>query len=208
MRYRIMLAAVAAVSLLAIAPVQAHEDVKQGSVDLEIGWATEPPIAGAPNAVFVGASRGGAPVRGLKLSVVVGFGEQIEDKKALEPDDEAPGTYLAAIIPTRPGVYRFRLTGTIDGKTIDKTFTAGPKTFDEVELASELQFPAKDPSAGELAEGVKRVGARVDERVAEARRLDDQASQTRTIALAGLALAVMALLLALTRSRTAKAVGA
>ena len=39
------------------------------------------------------------------------------------------------------GDYSFHIFGTINGDSIDETFTSGPQTFDTVEDAATYQFP-------------------------------------------------------------------
>ena len=56
------------------------------------------------------------------------------------------------MVPTRPGAYTFHFTGTIRGDAIDETFKSSDTTFDDIKAASEVEFPAKDPSTGELAQ--------------------------------------------------------
>jgi hypothetical protein len=112
---------------------------------------------------------------------------------ALEPAFGEPGEYRAPLVPTRPGTYSFRFTGTIRGDEIDETFTSSETTFDSPKDATAIAFPAKDPSPGQLAERLDRESARVRSLQASLADAGDDASQARVVAFAGIALAVLAL---------------
>src|SRR5438132_1284917 len=94
----------------------AHEHRVAGGVELTVGWLSEPTYIGSVNAVQVELARGGAPLTGASLQVVVIFGERNATQKSspldLVPSDEKPGLYTASIIPSRPGTYTFHITGT------------------------------------------------------------------------------------------------
>src|SRR5207253_4900637 len=55
----------------------------------------------------------------------------------------------------------FHLTGTIKGQKVDETFTSGPSTFSDVDDPSGVEFPVKDPTAGELTTRLDRELPRV-----------------------------------------------
>ena len=137
----------------------AHEERATGGVTLRVGWLNEPTYTGSVNAVFAEvAQKGGGPVTDAKLQVTVLFGDKSSTTKSdaltLEPSDETPGGYTAAIVPTRPGTYTFHITGTAAGTKIDQFFTSGDTTFDEVKDPTADEFPAKDPSTAQLAQRV------------------------------------------------------
>lgn len=194
-----------AASSLALAlragPAAAHEEVPLGPVDFEIGFQDEPAYAGFQNAVFLSIHHSdGTPVRDAAdtLQVQVGFGSQTIDVP-LEPSFDAdaggePGQYLASFIPTRPGPYTFHLSGSIAGQKIDRSFTSSPTTFDEVVDPTSVEFPAKDPSLGQVAERLGREFPRIDQAIAEARDAAQRSANTaRTIAIIALVLAVAGL---------------
>ena len=52
-----------------------------------------------------------------------------------------PGHYTADLIPTRPGDYSFRLSGTINGVEIDEVFSSADGEFSTVEPVEDIQFP-------------------------------------------------------------------
>jgi hypothetical protein len=184
-----LVVAVALVVFLRTPFPAAHEKHPAGRFHLTIGWQEEPAFTGSRNAVSVTVTdaRGAAPADaiGASLSVEVVFGGE-RVVLPLHPVFGRPGEFRAAIIPTRPGTYEFHITGKIKEQPIDVRSTCSESTFDCVADASELHFPAKDPSTGQLAESVSRALPRADRALAAA-------SSARTIAMAGLAVAVLAL---------------
>jgi hypothetical protein len=180
----VALAAAAAIALaLLAAPAAAHEQRHVNGNDVVVGWLEEPAFAGFLNAVQFIATRGGQPVEDARLEVEVVFGdpagEERTDPMPLEPAFGAPGEYHATLIPTRPGRYTFHVTGTMDGP-VDELFTSGPQTFDDIEEVSGVQFPAQDPSAGELGEAVTQLQEQLDEARAAAQKARDRAGAAET----------------------------
>ena len=182
----------------------AHEDVKVGNVDFEIGFANEPVYAGFQNAVFLFAQgENGMPITNAAdtLKVEVVFGDQRE-QFPLEPNFDVesggkPGQYLARFIPSRPGKYTFHLFGSIGGQKINRTFTSSPSTFDEAVDPSAVEFPIKDPTPGQLAERIDREIPRLTAAVATARsEVEDKVDAARTLAISGMILGAVGLLLA------------
>jgi hypothetical protein len=172
----------------ALAPAAlAHEGRPTGDGDLVmvVGFGTEPAYAGQPNSVQLILEHDEEPVvdLGNTLDVEVAFGDQTMALE-LEPNFEVgefgePGDYRAWFIPTRPGQYTFHFTGTIDGEEIDETFTSGPETFSDVLDTADIEFPAQDPTNGELAERIEQESGRIADASAaadEARAAADQAS--------------------------------
>lgn len=202
-------AAVAAVLVALVAlPATAHKRHRVGPLDLEIGWAHEPAFAGLPNAVEVQLTRGGEPATdaNAQLSVAIVFGEGGEavssEPLELLPVDGEPGALEAFVIPTRPGAYTFRLTGSLDGESIDEEFTSGERSFDDVETPTDVQFPERDPTGAEVADRLERI----DQRLAALAGEDDGASSTAVptvVSIAALLVAAAALVVALLRRRQA-----
>ncbi len=199
------LALVAGAALLAIliaaAPAGAHVTEKAGPYEVELGWGNEPPLTGLDNYVSVGvADAAGAPVAVPPgaLSVEVTYGSATANLP-LQPEEE-PGELRAALVPTRPGTYAFRVSGTVGGRTLDVSARCSESTFECVGESAEAEFPARDPSAGQLAERLNRESARVEAASEDA----DSAKRTATIALALAAAAlsgVLAILLSARRKR-------
>ena len=189
-RHGRMFAAALAAMLLAL-PVAAHETKGVGPLRLTIGWGEEPALSGTRNSIDVDVSdKAGKPVAdpAAVLSVDVTFGEE-RITLPLRPVAGRPGGFRAWLVPTRPGTYTFRITGKMKAQAIDVSSTCSDETFDCVTDASDLHFPAKDPSTGQLADRVNRALPRADRAV-------EAATQARTLGGAALAVAVLALAVA------------
>jgi hypothetical protein len=171
---RLALASIGVAALALAIPVGAlaHTVKHAGSYTLEIGWKTEPTYVASPNAVSVTITdAAGKPVNDLgadDLNVVVSTANQPSPELSFEPgfdpeEMEGPlGEYDAAIVPTAPGDYTFRITGTVHGTNVDITVTSGDETFNAVVESTNLQFPAKLPSVAEVATHLDRIDARIE----------------------------------------------
>jgi len=169
-------------------PAAAHETKDIGDLRLTIGWGEEPAFSGFRNFVEVDvADAAGRPVADPAgtLSAEVAFGDE-RIALSLVPAAREPGKFRAWIVPTRPGSYTFHVTGTVRGQQIEMTSTCSEETFACVEDASLIQFPVKDPSAGQLADRINRELPRAESAM-------EAAAGARTLGLAGLAGAVIAL---------------
>jgi hypothetical protein len=189
-------------------PATAHEERDEGKYVFAVGFGTEPAYAGQLNSVQLLLSDGsGHPVAELRsgLEVSVSFGDQTQSYP-IEPNFEVgefgtPGDYRAWFIPTRPGQYAFHFTGTVNGQQVDETFRSGPRTFDDVHDPSEVEFPVKDPSVGEVAERIDREVPRLESSIDEVRATaastaasaSDDASSARTLAVVALAVGALGL---------------
>jgi len=184
--------ALAAIILLAAwTPAAAHETKAVGGMRLTVGWGEEPAFSGFRNFVEVDVVDGaGKPVVDLggALSVEVSFGDE-RISLSLLPARGQPGKFSAWLVPTRPGTYSFHITGTAKGQAIDMTSTCSPETFACVADVSDIQFPVKDPSAGQLADRISR-------ELPRAAGAMEAASGARTLAIAGLEGAAFALVAA------------
>ena len=105
------------VPLLAV-PASAHGEHKVANYTFVVGFGTEPGYAGVTNSVQLIISNNGKPVtnaKGLKAAVSTGDAEPKE--MALEPyfgeGWGEQGDYRAFFIPTAPGAYTFKITGTL-----------------------------------------------------------------------------------------------
>jgi hypothetical protein len=179
--------------LMFTAMASAHERRQVGSYVMRVGWADEPTYAGVKNSVqLLLSDASGKPVTDLPedLKVEIIFGKEKMGPLPLEAafgkTFGRPGDFRAAIIPTRPGNYTFHFVGTLNGQRVDQSFTSSDKTFDPVTEAAAIEFPAKDPSPGELAGRLERFGPRIDESVASARDAAAAASQARALAIIGI----------------------
>jgi hypothetical protein len=175
--------------MLSIA-VSTHERRVVGQYRLTIGWGDEPAFTGFKNFVSVSVSdAAGMPVKDLmgSLAVEITFGGE-RRTLPLRPDFQRPNEFRAPIVPTRSGTYTFHITGTLNGQPIETTSTCSEQTFDCVAEASDVQFPIKDPSAGQLAESVTRALPRVE----SALEMATVAQRTSIAAIAVVALALAA----------------
>jgi hypothetical protein len=184
---------------LGATPAFAHEERDFSGFHVEVGFGDEPPYIGEKNSVqLLLSSKDGKPVTDLgdSLQVEVSTGGNPPLKLALEPNfevggDGTPGDYRAWFIPTEPGKYTFHLTGTIHGRKVDQSFTSSPTGFDEAKDPSGVEYPAKDPTSGQVADRLDRETARLTSAAASAH---DAADSARTLAVAGIAVGVVSLL--------------
>ncbi|MGH2732882.1 MAG: hypothetical protein ACRDJG_08085, partial [Actinomycetota bacterium] len=118
-------------------------------------------------------------------------------------------------IPTRPGNYTFHLVGSIRGQSFDRSLSPADKHgLEPVKDPDEVQFPAKDPSLGELASRLDRLAPRL-ETFESATRTESEATSDRAglatkLGIAGIIIGTLALALGVTgalraRSRVAGA---
>jgi hypothetical protein len=221
MRTRILpiAAAVGLASLLltvtAAGPASAHEQREVGKYKLAVGFGDEPAFAGGKNSVqmFLHDAKTDKPVVDLgdtlKVDVTQGDGSASGDAQKLsmtmQPDFEVgefgtPGDYRAFFIPTVPGTYTFHLTGSIEGQSVDETFTSGPKTFSDAEDPAAVQFPVKDPSGTQLNARLDREVPRLNTALAasqsRASSAEDAATQARVIGIVGLVVGLAGLAVA------------
>jgi hypothetical protein len=194
-------------SILALCtPAIAHEERHVGHYHFAVGFGDEPAYAGQKNSVqliLTGAT--GKPVvnLGSTLKVEVGYGPQRMNPLPMEPNFEIgesglPGDYRGWFFPTRPGQYSFHFTGSIHGTSVDETFRSGPTTFSDVEDAQSVQFPAKDPTTGQLNELLGRQTQRLNQGIASTRsQASSDVASARNLAFVGLGLGVIALAVAL-----------
>jgi hypothetical protein len=208
----------AAVVLVAVAaPALAHETRQVGAYQVAVGWSHEPTYAGVENGVQIFIhDAAGNPVDDLgtptSLKVQVIYGSQTSPDLDLEPSwdpDTGLGTHGewdAAITPTEPGVYTFHFTGSIDGQAVDEKFTSSDSTFDTVSDPTDIEFPTKTPTVGELATAQTRIQPRVTAAQQVASSARSSVSTATTLSIVALVVAVVlggaALVLAFTRRRT------
>jgi hypothetical protein len=216
-RFAVPLAGAVIALFVLAAPALAHEEKEVGRYSFVVGFGQEPAYAGIPNSVeLLLFDASGKPVTKLSegLQVEVGFGDQTA-KYPIEPYFEVgefgtPGDYRAWFIPTRAGRYSFHFTGSVNGQKVDQTFTSGPKTFDDVQDPTGVEFPVQDPTVGELADRIGREVPRLDASIGEVRSAastasDDasSASKLAVIALVIGALGVVVGIVSLVRGRRA-----
>ena len=175
-------------------PVAAHDVHVVGPFRLEIGWGDEPAFAGVRNSVVaeISDAAGRGPVTdlgGSSLTVEIAFGTE-RVVLPMQPSGERRNEFRAWLVPTRPGTYALHITGRLKDQNVDITSTCSDKTFDCVGDLTDIQFPAKDPSVGQLAE-------RVDRAIPRAEQAVGAATGARSLAVAALALSAFALVVSL-----------
>jgi hypothetical protein len=124
--------------------VSAHETITVGPYEIEVGWLTEPPIAGQQNAIVVNitdTSSGDAqPVEDVSsLTVTVSYGGQSKTLTLQPLGEDTPGQFVAPILPTIPGEYEVIFGGTLGDTAVD-----AETHVEEVEPADTLAFPSAD----------------------------------------------------------------
>jgi hypothetical protein len=179
----------------------AHETAKAGDLALEVGWGTEPAYVGQLNTVQLVVTRepDGDPVNdpGAELVATVSYGDRSQEFPLAptyypELGTGTPGEYAALVIPTAPGDYTFRVTGTIEGVKVDLEVESSPKTFSPVEEASAVQFPVKVPGTEQVAQRLEAELARV----ATADDVSAEVSSAKTIGYVGIAVGAVGVALA------------
>jgi hypothetical protein len=183
-------------------PASAHEERTIGRYHVAVGFGDEPAYAGVENSVqmFIHDARD-RPVTDLgdTLQVQVQFGDQRMPPMTMQPNFEVgesgiPSDYRAFFFPTRPGRYTFHFTGSIKGQKVDASFTSGPQTFDEVKDAIAAEFPAKDPTTGQLAARLDREVPRLNAALAEqAREAKHDSNRARLFGIVGTVIGVLGL---------------
>lgn len=193
--------------MLTAAPALAHEGRNLGDLEMEVGWGTEPALAGQMNSALILLVHDGEPVVDLgdTLEFEVTFGDQTQPfpiEPFFEPGEFGTlGDYRAWFIPTRPGEYTFHFFGTIDGEDVDETFAPGPGGFEEVESPQSIQFPEQEPTTGELAERIDREVPRLTSSIgdvrASANAVADDASSAKTLGFIGIIVGAVGLIVAI-----------
>src|SRR5919198_1798013 len=129
----------------------AHETKKFGNINVEVGWANEPSLAGQMNTIIVGVTTASddKPVANAvgQLQATLKKGG---DTKTLDllPHEEQ-GVYGAQVIPSQIGEYEVVLKGTVSGQAID-----GSIALDTVEDPKQLSFPAGGDTSNSVTSGV------------------------------------------------------
>jgi hypothetical protein len=137
--------------------------------------------------------------KGLKVAVSTGDAEPKE--MAFSPyfgeGWGEQGDYRAFFIPTTPGAYTFKVTGTLGGKKVDRSFTSGKDGFDEITDPAEVQYPAVEPTGSQLTTRLDRETARINAALtAEREEAEDEAASARQLATIGLVVGALGLLAA------------
>ena len=115
--------------------------------------------------MFMGQGMGGqhggdAPVASLEETLqveVIHVASEASRVLDLYADPNEPGRYTAALIPTTPGVYQFRVFGEVEGTPVDQTFLSkgAGGGFDDIRPSDSLQFPEQLSGPRELESAVR-----------------------------------------------------
>ncbi len=133
------------------------------------------------------------PVEGLEETIQFEITHVASGKSKVMPIRTIfrdPGHYTADLIPTVPGIYEFRLFGTIEGTEINEIFISrgGGGGFGDVEGSVELQFPETLPEVREIEGAVRGAQSSADGAVDAALSADDSASTAKVIGVIGIVL--------------------
>jgi hypothetical protein len=117
----------------------AHQTMNFGSINIEVGWASEPPLAGQLNTITVGVSNASdnSPVPNAleQLQATIKKGSETKTIDLLPQEQE--GLYGAQLIPGQIGQYELLLMGTVNGQSIN-----GSIQLDDVSDPKQLTFPS------------------------------------------------------------------
>ena len=129
------------VGLASVGLASAHSTVTNGPYNVEIGWLDEPPIVGQMNAIVMNLSTSDGkstpvtdPITGLTIAVSYGGESKILTLQPLGED--TPGQYVAPILPAVAGLYTVDVTGKLG--TTDVKVEVQPE---EVQAPEAVQFP-------------------------------------------------------------------
>ena len=190
--------------LAVVGPAMAHEEREVGKYHFAVGFGDEPAYTGQKNSVqLILADASDKPVTDLgdtlKVEVIVGTQTLA---LALEPDFEVgefgtPGDYRAWFFPTQPGDYTFHFTGAIKGQDVDESFTSSPTTFSSVVDPTQVEFPTKEPTAGQVAQRLDREVPRINNAIAsQTKAARDDARSAKTIGFIGIGVGALGVILA------------
>ena len=154
--------------LLLAAPVTAHEQRTVGDYDFVVGLIGEPVFTGQKSGLEFSVSSDDTPVEGLEATLQAEVIYQGQTRAlAVTPRFGQPGWYQSVFFPTAAGPYTFHIFGTVEGTTVDESFTSSPDGFSEVEDQAGGQFPvqiaapvdvARNAEAGASAAGMATLG--------------------------------------------------
>ena len=179
MRRKAWAAAVVAVALaVSIGTAYAHEGREVDDYRVVVGFAVEPAYEGSANGVEVRVTRvsdhgeesgdhhgESDAVEGLEGTLQVEITHVSTGASRvlrLRADSYEPGRYIADLIPTVPGVYQFRLFGTIEGNRVGETFISKGRRRQLRRHRAGDRAPLPGDAAG--AEGAGGRGEGSDER--------------------------------------------
>jgi hypothetical protein len=128
--------------------------------DIVVGWLHEPAVTGQMNGLDLGVHdlKAGTWVENLTtLGAQYQYGGASK-ALSLEPQDDKPGWYTDAVLPTKEGTYSVQVNGTVGGHTF--SFTVQPEAVDP---ASDVAFPRPDPTPSELSDRITALEQQVQQ---------------------------------------------
>jgi hypothetical protein len=138
--------------VLSAGAVLAHEEREVAGYTVVLGFIDEPVYVGQKSGLEFFVNRGEEPVDGLHETLQAEVSYQGQTRELpIEARFGEPGAYESVFFPTAPGPYTFRIFGTIEGTSIDESFTSSPEGFNEVQALSGGQFPVQFPAQADLA---------------------------------------------------------
>ncbi len=137
----------------------AHEKRTVGDSQWNVGFLNEPAFSGQMNAIDLQIQKKtGEPLTGLQDSLnaqVFYADEKTGLEIPLRTHASRPWAYAGYFLPERPGDYRFRIYGTIEGQPVDEVFSPG-QGIESVEDTSLWRLPAPAKGqAGRLTKALK-----------------------------------------------------
>jgi hypothetical protein len=173
--------------------------------NMRVGSQVEPPYTDFPNAaqmfmtrtVVVNGANQTVPVLGLqnylKVNISTGGHTVTMPLKTVSSD---PTQYIAAFIPTVAGTYIYTYFGNINGTNFNQSFNCSNGFFECVSDPSAIEFPAKTPTGYQLENQLNSINATVLAASGQATSGNMVSNNAYSIALAGVAVGVLSLLLA------------
>jgi len=167
-------------SNVVVLPAFAHQTAKFGLINIEVGWANEPSLAGQLNTVTVGVTNASdnKPIPNAVGQIQATL-KKGGDTKAIDLlPQEQEGLYGAEVIPGQIGQYELVLMGSVNGQNIN-----GSVPLDDVSDPKELTFPSTaDSGNSQITSGiidqVSNAIADLSTQVDDAKASADQAQQT------------------------------
>ena len=139
-------------SNVVVLPAFAHQTAKFGLINIEVGWANEPSLAGQSNTVTVGVTNASdnKPIPNAVGQIQATL-KKGGDTKAIDLlPQEQEGLYGAEVIPGQIGQYELVLMGSVNGQNIN-----GSVSLDDVSDPKELTFPSTaDSGNSQITSGI------------------------------------------------------
>ena len=138
--------AVAAIAVLGLGSGSAlaheHRTIDSGTYSIIVGWDSEPPIQGQPNAAAVQVSLANTdppqPIEGAEQTLHL---QVRQGRTRLELPLHAivgkPGSYAADLVPDHAGDALLTLSGSINGDPVDEVFDTADGKFEAVKPAAQ-----------------------------------------------------------------------